>query len=110
MSNGNDRSCGRLAKLLLVNYSLRRASYIIRAVAGIYVIYLVTQLFGESGKSEEQLSAAMIAAGVFMLVAGAYFLIGAGYALFKGIYSENAQLPDKQPEPEAEQPEAETES
>lgn len=102
MSNENDRSHGRLAKLLLVNDTLRRASYIVRAVAGVYVIYLVIQLFGQSGKSEEQLSAAMIAAGLFMAVAGIYFVCGAAYALLKGIYSENVPCGQDSPESEKE--------
>lgn len=102
MSNGNDSPQGRLAKLLLVNYTLRRASYIVRAVAGIYVIYLVIQLFGQSGGSEERLSAAMIAAGVFMAVAGIYFVSGAAYALLKGIYSENVPSGQERPESETE--------
>ena len=90
MSNGNqDRSQGRLAKLLLVSYAMRRASYIIRGLAGAYLVYLMYQLFSESGRSEGQLTVPMIAAGVFMMVAGIYFVISAAYALVNGIYSEN---------------------
>ena len=90
MSNGNqDRSQGRLAKLLLVSYAMRRASYIIRGLAGAYLVYLMYQLFSESGRSEGQLTVPMIAAGVFMMAAGIYFVISAAYALVNGIYAEN---------------------
>ena len=90
MSNENqDRSQGRLPKLLLVSYALRRASYMVRGLAGAYLVYLMYQLFSESGRSGEILSIPMIAAGVFMLAAGIYFVIGAAYAMLNGIYEEN---------------------
>ena len=90
MSNNNqDRSKGKLPKLLSVSYAMRRASYIIRGLAGAYLVYLMYQLFSESGRSEGQLTVPMIAAGVFMMVAGIYFVISAAYALVNGIYSEN---------------------
>ena len=90
MKNGNqDKSKGKLAKLLLVSYHMRRASYMVRGLAGAYLVYLMYQLFSESGRSGETLSIPMIAAGVFMLAAGIYFVIGAAYAMLNGIYEEN---------------------
>lgn len=90
MNNGNqDKSKGKLAKLLLVSYHMRRASYMVRGLAGAYLVYLMYQLFSESGRSGETLSIPMIAAGVFMLAAGIYFVIGAAYAMLNGIYEEN---------------------
>lgn len=105
MGNENqDRSQSRLAKLLLVSYAMRRASYIVRGLAGAYLVYLMYQLFSESGRSEGQLTVPMIAAGVFMMVAGIYFVIGAAYALLNGIYSENdpAELEKAETETETE--------
>lgn len=97
MANENkDRSKGRLAKLLLVSYSMRRASYIIRGLAGAYLVYLMYQLFSESAKSEEELTALMIASGVFMIVAGVYFIGSALYALVNGIYAENEPLEEEE--------------
>ena len=90
MNNGNqDKSKGKLAKLLLVSYHMRRASYMVRGLAGAYLVYLMYQLFSESGKSGGTLTLPMIAAGVFMLAAGIYFVIGAAYAMLNGIYEEN---------------------
>lgn len=88
---------GRWAKYLMVSYTIRRASYIIRALAGIYLVYLMYQLFSEAGKSEEELSVFMIAVAVLMMAAGVYFAVGGGYALLKGIYAENEPVD----EPEA---------
>lgn len=100
MANENqDKSQGRLPKLLLVSYSMRRASYIIRGLAGAYLLYLMYQLFSEAKNSGEELSALMIAAGVFMIVAGVYFIGSALYALLGGIYAENKPL-DKETEVE----------
>jgi TRAP-type C4-dicarboxylate transport system permease small subunit len=82
-------SKNRLERLLLVSYNMRRASYIIRGIAGAYVVYLMYQLFSESSGSAEALTAPMIAAGVAMIVAGVYFVISAAYGLLKGIYAEN---------------------
>jgi TRAP-type C4-dicarboxylate transport system permease small subunit len=82
-------SKNRLEKLLLVSYNMRRASYVIRGIAGAYVIYLMYQLFSESSGSGEALTIQMKAAGIAMIVAGAYFVIGAVYGLTKGIYAEN---------------------
>ena len=110
MSNENqDRSKGRLPKLLLVSYALRRASYMVRGLAGAYLVYLMYQLFSESGRSEGQLTVPMIAAGAFMMVAGIYFVIGAAYALLNGIYAENDPAELEKAEPEAEQTETVTE-
>jgi hypothetical protein len=78
-----------LQKLLLVSYNMRRLSYIIRGIAGAYVIYLMYQLFSEASGSAEELTTAMKAAGIVMILAGAYFIISAAYGLLKGIYAEN---------------------
>lgn len=84
-----DKSQSKWAKLLVVSYAIRKASYIIRGFAGGYIAYLMYQLFSEAAKSGEKLSVWMIAAGVLMSVAGVYFVIGALYALVNGIYEEN---------------------
>lgn len=84
-----DKAQSKWAKLLLVSYAIRKASYIIRGLAGGYIAYLMYQLFSESAKSGEKLSVWMIAVGVFMSVAGVYFVVGALYALVNGIYEEN---------------------
>lgn len=90
MENGqNQKAQGRLAKLLLVNYAMRRASYMIRLLAGGYLVYLMYQMFSESAKSTEPLTPLMIAAGVLMIAAGVYFVAGGLYALLNGIYAEN---------------------
>ena len=81
-----DKSQGKLAKFLLVTYNMRRASYVLRGVAGAYLVYLMYQLFCEPGG---QLTLPMTLAGAFMMVAGIYFLIGAAFAFANGIYSEN---------------------
>lgn len=112
MSNDSqDRSKGRLPKLLLVTYAMRRASYVVRGLAGAYLVYLMYQLFSESGRSGEELTVPMIAAGVFMMAAGLYFMIGAAYALLNGIYAENdpkqLQQPESEPETESGLPDAE---
>lgn len=84
----------KLAKRLLVSPTMRRSSYVLRLVAGMYLLYLMYQLFDTSSGSGEPLTPVMIAAGVVMVVAGVYFVIGALYALSHGIYEENdpAQL------------------
>lgn len=102
-----DRSKEKLAKLLLVSYNVRRASYFVRAFAGGYLVYLMYQLFSQSAESGEALSGLMIAVGAFMMVAGIYFAISAVYALVNGIYEEND--PAKLAEMEAEFPQAESE-
>ncbi len=84
-----EQSQDKLAKYLLVTYAMRRSSYMVRGIAGGYLVYLMYQMFQGSSGSEEPLTLPMIAAGVFMIVAGIYFVLGAGYALLKGIYSEN---------------------
>lgn len=90
MNNGNqDKSQGKLAKVLLVNYNMKRASYMIRGFVGVYLVYLMYQLFSEAKGSGSQLSLPMTLAGVFMIVAGIFFVIGAAYALLNGIYAEN---------------------
>lgn len=78
----------KLAKFLLVNASTRRSSYVLRLVAGGYLLYLMYQLFGQTGSSEP-LTPLMIAAGVLLVAAGVYFVIGALYAFSHGIYEEN---------------------
>jgi hypothetical protein len=83
-------SKNRLEKLLLVSYNMRRASYIIRGIAGAYVIYLMYQLFSESVNGGGELTPLMTVVGVLMIVAGIYFVIGAVYGFAKGIYAENA--------------------
>ena len=104
MNNGNqDKSQGKLAKVLLVNYNMKRASYMIRGFVGVYLVYLMYQLFSEAKGSGSQLSLPMTLAGVFMIVAGIFFVIGAAYALLHGIYAENDPA-------ELEQFQAETES
>ena len=80
----------KAARLLLVNYALRKASYTIRLLAGGYLVYLMYQLFSEAGTSGEELTPVMVIAGILMMLAGIYFVIGALYALANGIYSENA--------------------
>lgn len=80
---------GKWAKYLMVSYSIRRASYIIRALAGVYLVYLMYQLFSDAGKSGEKLTVFMIAVAVFMMAAGIYFAVGGAYALMNGIYAEN---------------------
>ena len=72
-----DRSKEKLSKLLLVSYNMRRSSYIVRALAGGYLVYLMYQLFSQSAESGEALSGLMTAAGAFMMVAGIYFAISA---------------------------------
>lgn len=100
-SKENRKSQGKWAKYLLVSYAIRRASYVIRALAGAYLVYLMYQLFSEAGKSEEELTVLMAAAGVLMMAAGIYFVIGGAYALLNGIYAENE--PVQKPEiPESE--------
>lgn len=90
MNNENqDKSQGKLAKFLLVSYNLRRASYMVRGIAGAYLVYLMYQLFSEAKGSGSQLSLPMTLAGAFMMIAGIYFLIGAAFAFANGIYSEN---------------------
>ncbi len=84
-----DKAQGKLAKLLLVSYAMRKVSYMIRILAGGYLVYLMYQLFTESHASEETLTPLMITAGVVMIVAGIYFAIGGLYALLNGIYEEN---------------------
>lgn len=97
-----NRAQGKLAKLLLVNYAMRRASYLVRGVAGGYVVYLMVQLFTESSAGEEGLTPLMGIIGVLMTAVGVYFLVSAVYALFNGIYSENAptESEEEQAEPE----------
>ena len=103
MSNENqDRSKGRLPKLLLVSYAMRRASYMVRGLAGAYLVYLMYQLFSESGRSEGELTVPMIAAGVCMMAAGISFVLGAVYALLNGIYAENVPAELEHPESEEE--------
>ena len=102
-----DRSKEKLSKLLLVSYNMRRSSYIVRALAGGYLVYLMYQLFSQSAESGEALSGLMTAAGASMMVAGIYFAISAVYALVNGIYEEND--PAKLAELEAEFPQAESE-
>lgn len=87
---------GRLAKYLLVSYAIRRASYLIRALAGAYLVYLMYQLFSEAGSSEEELTVLMAVAGALIMAAGIYFVIGGAYALLNGIYAENE--PAEEPE------------
>lgn len=90
MENGTkDKSQSKLAKLLLVSYAMRKVSYMVRIVAGGYLIYLMYQLFTESGASGEELTPVMIIAGIVMIVAGIYFVAGGLYALINGIYDEN---------------------
>lgn len=84
-----DKAQGKLAKVLLVSYAMRKVSYMIRILAGGYLVYLMYQLFSESHASEETLTPLMITAGVVMIVAGIYFVIGGLYALLNGIYEEN---------------------
>ena len=108
MNNGKqNKSQGKLAKLLLVSYNMRRASYIIRGLAGVYLVYLMYQMFSESGKSGEQLSVFLITVGVIRTIAGIYFAIGAVYALVNGIFEEN--VPAQPEELNAELPETESE-
>lgn len=85
----NDKSQSKAAKLLLVTYAMRKASYMIRGLAGGYLVYLMYQLFSESRGREEELTPFLIGAGIFMMIAGVYFVIGALYALANGIYDEN---------------------
>lgn len=100
MTNGDkDKSQGRLAKLLLVSYAMHRASYIVRGLAGAYLVYLMYQLFSEAGKSDERLSVVMIAVGVFMIIAGIYFMASAIYAMANGIYAENEPAEEETEEP-----------
>lgn len=80
---------GKWAKYLMVSYAIRRASYIIRALAGVYLVYLMYQLFSDAGKSGEKLTVFMIAVAAFMMAAGIYFAVGGAYALMNGIYAEN---------------------
>ena len=103
-NNEENRSHGKLAKLLLVNYGMRRSSYLVRGMVGAYLVYLMYQLFSESDKSGSQLTIAMTLAGVFMMAAGIYFVIGAGYALLNGIFAENdpAELEELENDPETE--------
>lgn len=107
MTDGTkNKAQGRLAKLLLVSYALRRASYMIRLLAGGYLIYLMYQLFSEAGNSTESLTPLMIAAGIVMIAAGVYFVAGGLYALLNGIYAENdpAELEKiEQDEPQTEE-------
>ena len=84
-----DKAQSKLAKLLLVSYAMRKVSYMIRILAGGYLVYLMYQLFAESGASGEELTPVMIIAGVVMIVAGIYFVIGGLYAIINGIYDEN---------------------
>lgn len=84
-----DKAQGKLAKLLLVSYAMRKMSYMVRILAGGYLVYLMYQLFTESGADGEELTAVMIIAGVVMIVAGIYFVIGGLYAILNGIYDEN---------------------
>lgn len=90
MENGTkDKAQSKLAKLLLVSYAMRKVSYMVRIVAGGYLVYLMYQLFTESGASGEELTLVMIIAGIVMIVAGIYFVAGGLYALINGIYDEN---------------------
>lgn len=102
-----DRSKEKLARFLLVSYNVRRASYMVRAVAGAYLVYLMYQMFSGSAKSGETLSGLMIAIGVLMMAAGIYFAIGSVYALINGIFEEND--PAKKKELDAQFPSEETE-
>ena len=70
-----DKAQSKLAKLLLVSYAMRKVSYMIRILAGGYLVYLMYQLFTESGASGEELTPVMI--------------IGGLYAIINGIYDEN---------------------
>lgn len=98
MNNENqDKSQGKLAKFLLVTYHMRRASYLLRGMAGAYLVYLMYQLFFES---DGQLTLPMTLAGAFMMAAGIYFLIGAAFAFANGIYSENDPAELEKPEME----------
>ncbi len=99
MNGSNDKAKGKLAKLLLVSYALRRASYLIRLLAGGYLIYLMYQLFSEAGASSEALTPVMAAAGIAMILAGVYFVAGGLYALLNGIYAENDPAGLEQDEP-----------
>ncbi len=95
-----NRANTKIAKILLVNYTLRKASYMVRLLAGGYLVYLMYQLFSDAGASGEELSPIMVMAGILLLLAGVYFVVGALYALAKGIFSENdpGKLPDTQTE------------
>ena len=107
-----DKSQGKLAKLLMVSYNLRRASYMVRGIAGAYLVYLMYQMFSESGGSNGSLSLPLTLVGALMMIAGIYFLIGAAYAFANGIYSENdpAELEKLEADPaEPEKLEAEKE-
>ena len=84
-----DKAQSKLAKILLVSYAMRKVSYMIRILAGGYLVYLMYQLFTEAGQSGEELTPLMIVAGIVMIVAGIYFVIGGLYALANGIYEEN---------------------
>ncbi|MEY8331752.1 LPXTG cell wall anchor domain-containing protein [Lachnospiraceae bacterium 47-T17] len=91
-----NKSQGRWAKYLLVSYGIRRASYLIRALAGAYLVYLMYQLFTDASNTGEELTVVLAAAGVLIMAAGIYFVIGGAYALLNGIYAEN----ELQDEPE----------
>lgn len=101
-----DKARSKLAKVLLVSYAMRKMSYMVRILAGGYLVYLMYQLFSESHASEEALTPLMIAAGVAMIVAGIYFAIGGLYALLNGIYEENDPAKIETEETEAEETEA----
>ncbi len=98
-----DKAQSRLAKVLLVNYAMRKVSYMVRILAGGYLVYLMYQLFTESHASGESLTPLMIIAGVVMIVAGIYFVLGGLYALANGIYEENDPSKIEEDESEAEE-------
>ena len=98
-----DKARSKLAKVLLVSYAMRKMSYMVRILAGGYLVYLMYQLFSESHASEEALTPLMIAAGVAMIAAGIYFAIGG----LNGIYEENDPAKTAAEETEAEETETE---
>lgn len=107
-NQAKDKAQGKLAKVLLVSYAMRKVSYMVRILAGGYLVYLMYQLFSESHASEETLTPLMIAAGVVMIVAGIYFAIGGLYALLNGIYEENDPAKIEADETEADETETDT--
>ena len=62
-----DKSQGKLAKLLLVSYNMRKASYLLRGMAGADLVYLMYQVCCES---DGQRTLPMTLAGAFMMAAG----------------------------------------
>ena len=103
MNEGNkDKAESKLAKLLLVNYRTRRGSYLLRLLGGLYVAYLMYQMFtGANG----EMSMAVMIIGIVMSIVAIYFMLSGGYAFINGIYSENVQE-----EPEQIQTESDTEN